>query len=258
MGAEVVAASGALSFRGGTVVKLTADEVTIEYGRPDQATGKKPTQTVPSDRVWPRAATPLSDGAVAICNVSELVWLACRVKSARGTTFGIEDSYGRARDLERGAIVVVDEATQKTLSNYLARERAHRTFDAAFLAAGTVAKPAGWEPGKGAKVVIHFVGTSWYGGTVEEYLPDKRKARIEWDGRTWQARDVALDEIVPQPSKPASVRPEQFVLVRPTHPARRWEHQRVVSVSGNELELSDRNGDKHEASADAVIPVVPM
>lgn len=257
-GTEIVAATGPVSFRGGSVVRVTGDEVTFEYGRPDKITGEKATLSVESSRAFVVASSPTPRvGDFAICKVAEHAWYPCKIEEATGSGFDIVDQHGRKAQLAKGAIVVPDEPTRKAIAEYLAREARRRSFDEAFEAAGAPMRPPGWDPKPNDKVVIHFVGTSWYGGNVVEHLANKKKLRIQWEGKTWQGRDVSIDEAVPEPITPLSVSTQQFVLARPTEPTLRWEHSRVVSTAGDVVVVANRDGVERKLAPKDVIPIVP-
>jgi len=258
VGSEIVAATSKTSFREGKVTKMEGSKVTFEYGKPDKKTGKKPTQTVDKTKVW-LAASPYKPkaGDHLVCKVNTTSWYPCVVKAIEGEVIKIEDHYGKAHNIDQTAILKPDAATQANIKDYLAKEAKHRAFDKAFEAAGKPFQPEGWVPKKGEKIVIHFVGTSWYGGTVVENKKDKGKVRIDWEGDTWDDRDVAPDEVAPQPTKPMDVKQDQFVIVRPKSATMRWEHTKVVGVTDDALEVVNRDDSKRKVSKKDVIPIVP-
>jgi hypothetical protein len=258
VGSEIVAATSKTSFREGKVTKLEGSKVTFEYGRPDKKTNKKPTQTVDKTKVW-LTANPHAPkaGDHLVCKVSTTSWHPCTVKAIEGEVIKVEDHYGKAHNINKSAILKPDAATQANIKEFLAKEAKHRAFDKAFEAAGKPAKPATWVPKKGEKIVIHFVGTSWYGGTVVENKKDKGKVRIDWEGDTWDDRDVAPDEVAPQPTKPMDVKEGQFVIVRPKSATMRWEHTKIVSLADDAIEVINRDDSKRKVSKNDVIPIVP-
>ena len=258
VGSEIVAATSKTSFREGKVSKIEGSKVTFEYGTPDKKTNKRPTQTVDKNKVWP-IANPYGPkaGDHLVCKVSTTSWHPCVVKTIEGEVIKIEDHYGKAHNVNKGAVLKPDAATQANIKEFLAKEAKHRAFDKAFEAAGKPFKPAGWIPKKGEKIVIHFVGTSWYGGSVVEHKKDKGKVRIDWEGDTWDDRDVAPDEVAPQPNKPMDVKEGQFVIVRPKSATMRWEHNKILSVTDDALEVVNRDDSKRKVSKNDVLPIVP-
>jgi len=258
VGSEIVAATSKTSFREGKVQKIEGSKITFEYGSPNKKSGKRPTQTVDKSKVW-LIGTPVTPkvGDHLVCKVSTTSWYPCVVKAIEGTVIKAEDHYGKPHNLAKEALIKPDPATAANIKDYLATEAKHRAFDKAFEAAGKPFKPDAWTPKKGEKIVIHFVGTSWYGGTVVENKKDKGKVRIDWEGDTWDDRDVAPDEVAPQPTKPAEVKKDQFVIVRPQSATMRWEHNKVATVDASSVEVVNRDDNKRKVSKKDVIPIVP-
>lgn len=265
VGAVVVAATSPLAFSQGEVVAVQGDEVTFASGRPHPETGKRPERSVPARDAY-RIGAPreVREGDYLLCGVVERpaentpvpAWSPCRVLGVTGEKVRVQDHYGTRHELPPNRVVKPREATQKAIATYVETELAHRAFDDAFEAAGHPSRPAGWEPTREAAVVIHFVGTSWYGGTVVEPKKDKGKVRVHFEGKRWSDRDVAWTEVAPQPSTPSDVKVDQFVIVRPQEADDRWEHRRVTAVEGETVSLVDRDGEKSQAARTDVLPFV--
>jgi hypothetical protein len=258
VGAEVVAATSKTSFREGKVVSIEGSKLTFEYGSPDEKTGKKSTWTVDKDKVWLMGQVKeAAAGDNIVCRTGTESWYPCQVKSVEGTVIKVEDSYGKEHNLELGALLKPDAATQADIKDYLIREGKRREFDAAFEAAGKPIRPDKWAPKKGDKVVIHFVGTSWYGGSVVELKKDQNQVRIDWEGDTWSDQDKSIDDVAPQPKDKQSVKEGQFVIARPSSATMRWEHCKIVSITGDAAEVIDRDGNKRNVNLKDVVPILP-
>ncbi|MBU0607942.1 MAG: hypothetical protein KKI08_08635, partial [Armatimonadetes bacterium] len=185
VGTDIVAATSKTSFRQGKVFAIEGSRVTFEYGTENENTKRKPTWTVDGDKVW--LMTGVKDataGDALVCRTGTESWYPCRVDGVEGAVVKIQDSYGKQHNLSHMALLRPDEATQADVKDYLAREAKRRAFDQAFLAAGRPVRPPRWAPKKGDKVVIQFVGTSWYSGTVVEMKKDSNQATIDWEGDT--------------------------------------------------------------------------
>ncbi len=263
-GDEIVAAVAKASFRQGTLVKVGDAEVTFEYGPPGED-GQRPRQTVRRQDVWrlDGARAEPASGSHAICRIAMTggdgalpSWYPCQVKRVAAGELGVVDHLGREHALDRARVLVPSDEAQQNIAAYLATEQRHRGFDRAFEEAGRPPRPDGWDPKPGDAVVIHFVGTSWYGGKVVENKRDKRKVRVSYDGGTWDDRDVPLAEIAPVPSAPAAVSPGAFVITRAHDQSRRWEHNRVVASKGDAIEVENRDGRRRTVKATDVIPMV--
>jgi hypothetical protein len=105
-------------------------------------------------------------------------------------------------------------------------------------------------------VVIHWVGTSWYGGKVVEVKRDKGKVRVDFEGERWDDRDVALSEVAPVPEAELEVTVDQFAILRPKAADQRWEHVKVKSLAGAEVEVVDREGKSHKVAKKDLLPMV--
>ncbi len=277
MGDDIVAATSKVAFTQGKVVKIEPDKVTFEFGRPDPKTRLRPRKSVPgidAYRIADAAAAdgaPLSKGDNLICHVVRRkttvialpTWYPCHVLEVRGSKIRVEDHYGTKYDLDPERVIKPREATQNAIATYIATELKHRKFDRDFEAAGHPVRPAGWVPAVAAPIVIHWVGTSWYSGTVVAVKKGKGKVRVQFEGDRWNDRDVAATEVAPQPNDATSTGPapqvaaEQFVIVRPSAADERWEHNRVLTVNGETLEVVDRNGKKTSVPRKNVVPIVP-
>ena len=106
--------------------------------------------------------------------------------------------------------------------------------------------------------MIHFVGTSWYGGEVVESKAARKKVRVRFTSDRWSERDVRIAEVAPQPQGAATVENEQYVLVRPKDAGDRWEPAQVVAAKAGSLEVVDRTGAKRTVAADAVVPIAAV
>ena len=258
VGSEVVAGVGKTGFREGKIVAIDGTKATLEYGRENKKTGKRPTLKVDLNRTFLKGQVKaVKKGEHLACQVSTTSWYACRVESVTGKMAKTEDSYGKSHNLNLNALVRPDAATQANIKDYLIKEAKRRAFDKAFLAAGKPVTPAGWTPKKGAKIVIHFVGTSWYGGTVVKNKEKKGKVRIDWEGDTWKDRDVSPTEVAPQPASAQSVKAGQFVIVRPRTASMRWEHAKVLSVKGTAVEVINRDEKKSMTNTKDIVPIAP-
>jgi hypothetical protein len=258
-GAKVLVVRSVVSLREGEVVRSTADEVTYAHGKPD-AEGNRPSESVARAQVWLIGA-PLdaAAGDHLACRVADLTWYPCKVLESAGSGVTALDAHGDEHRLEASALVEPDAATQTSFASYLERSHKHRGFDQAFAAAGKPYRPAGWRPRPGDKVIVHFVGTSWYGAKLIEPTA-KDQLRVDWDGDTWDDRDVTLDEMAPQPGAegaPAAPAVGSFVLVRPPRDAERWEHAKVTAVKGQKLEVVNRDDVRREVSAGDLVSLVP-
>ncbi len=258
VGAEIVAATSKHSFREGKVTKIEGTKLVFEYGTANKKTGKKSTWTVDKAKVWLKGQVKaVKAGDHLVCRVHTSSWYPCKIKSVEGTVIKIEDSYGKSHNVEKAALVQPDAATQANIKDYIIKEGKRRAFDKAFEAAGKPLQPEDWKPKKGDKIVIHFVGTSWYGGTVVKNKKKKGKVRIDWEGDTWDDRDVSPDEVAPQPKKKQDVKEGQFVIVRPKSASSRWEHCKVTKVKGDTVTVVNRDESKRKVSKKDIVPIVP-
>ena len=178
VGSEIVAGTGKTSFRAGKVTKIEGTKLTFEYGSVNKKTKKKPTWTVDKSRAWLKGQVKsVKAGDHVVCRVSTTSWYSCKVEAVEGAVIKVVDSYGKKHNVALGALVKPDPATQANIKDYLIKEAKRRAFDKAFMAAGKPFQPANWKAKKGDKIVIHFMSTSWYGGTVV-----KNKKSCKWEG----------------------------------------------------------------------------
>lgn len=267
VGDDIVAATAKVAFTQGKVVKVAGDAVTFELGRPNRETGARATKTVTGADVYRLGAqTDSKPGDHLICHVIERktyaiplpTWHPCRVLSVSGGKVKVEDHYGTKYELDPDRTVRPREETQKAIATYIETEIKHRAFDRAFEAAGRPARPAGWQPTVEDAVVVHWVGSSWYGAKVIEVKKDKGKVRVDFEGDRWSDRDVAWTEVAPSPEAPAEVRVDQFVIVRPKAADERWEHNRVVAINGDSVEVINRNDVKKSVAREDLVPIVAV
>jgi hypothetical protein len=257
-GSRLVAATGRVAFPEGTVVSTDAEQVTFEHGTADPATGKRPQKTVDRARAWEAGA--VADAKVdeaLVCNMAAQSWHPCRVKAVNGGKLTVIDHLGTEQELASAAVVRPDAATQKTFGDFLVVEARRQLFDEAFERAGRPARPDGWKPRVGDELVVHYVGTSWYGAKVIEVHEDKGKVRVTWDGGTWDDRDVAILDVAPRPRAAGALKDGQYVLARPEGPPFRWPHARVESVRGETVLIVDRDDKKRSVVAADLLPIVP-
>ncbi len=267
VGAEIVAAVTPITFSQGTVVAVEGDDVTFELGRADRETGeraRKKVAAIDAHRIGEDA--PVTAGEHLVCNVAPAgpppapspAWYPCRVTEVAGTTVRVIDHYGDRHELTAPRWVKPRPELQKALAAFIETELAHRAFDRAFEAAGTPHRPPGWRPVVGAEVVIHFVGTSFYGGKVVEVFPDKGKVRVDFAGDRWSDRDVPSAAVAPVPETELAVDVGQFALVRPAAADERWEPHKVTGVGGAGVQTVDRDGAAHEVPRRDLLPMVPV
>jgi hypothetical protein len=266
-GMEVVAAMSDVAFRQGTVVSLDTEKVTFEYGTVDPATGKKPTASADLGRAW-RIGTPpnAAKDDYLVCMLQRRkserepppTWYPCKVLGVSGNKLHVSDYLGLEYELDPEHALRPDELTRKAIAGYLDTEQKHRTFDRGFEEAGRPVRPAGWEPKAGEPIVIHWVGTSWYGGKVVELKRDKNKVRVDFEGNRWDDRDVPLSEVSPQPAGALEVAAEQFAILRPKEADQRWDHVRVKSVAGEDVEVLDRDGGSRKVARKDLIPIAAV
>lgn len=266
VGDEIVGATSPVAFTQGKVVAVDDDGVTFEFGRPDASTGVHPRRTVPAaDAYLISTNNDLAQGDNAVCHVVRRktqmmpvpTWYPCRVLAIHGNKLRVEDHYGTAYELDPDRVIKPREETRKAIGVFIETELAHRKFDTAFEAAGQPHRPAGWQPTVDARVLIHWVGTSWYSGKVVEVKADKGKVRVDFDGDRWSDRDVAQTELAPEPTDALPVAVDQFVLLRPKKADEIWEHHQVVTVTGDTVEVINRNGKKHKVERKDLLPIVP-
>lgn len=257
VGQRVIAATSKTHFRDGTIVSIEDSTIVLEYGTPDSS-GKLPTSKAPIDKAWLPAhrSADLKAGDYAVCRIATTYWVPCHLEGLEGDVFDAQDSRGTRYKLERDALLQPDEATRKNIEQFVTRERRHRQFDKAFAEAGSPRQPEGWKPAKGDRVVAHLSRTSWYGATLLEVRKNNRYL-IDWDGDTWDPREMPLDRIAPQPSGAAAVTVGQFVIVKPRSETWRWDHSKVVAVNGDDVEVAGRNERKRKVKATELIPIVP-
>jgi hypothetical protein len=265
VGDEIVAATSQVAFSQGKVVKIEGDKVTFEYGRVDMKTQVRPQKAVQSvDAYLIGAQVDIKEGDNLVCHVVRRkvqavplpTWYPCRVLSVHGNKLRVEDHYATKYELDPERVIKPAAATQKAIGTFIETEIEHRKFDHEFERAGHPYQPVGWEPRADDKVVIHWVGSSWYSGKIVEVKKDKGKVRVDFDGDRWSDRDVAWTEVAPQPIAPRDVVVDQFVILRPSAEDERWEHSKVVAVSGETVEVVNRNGNKTKVARIDLVPIV--
>ncbi|MEQ9318886.1 MAG: hypothetical protein RIF41_06980 [Polyangiaceae bacterium] len=277
-GTPVVAAVTTVTFRAGTVVRSDDQHVTVALTPGAAASsgpeGGHPTQTVARDAVWPiteldprevtRRASK-SGGEHGVCRIeitgragAEPAWHPCEVTGGAGGKLRVRDAFGNRHTVGPDEVVLPDAPARATIEAYLAREKRHREFDDAVEKAGQPYRPAGWDPAAGERVVVHFVGPSWYGGEILEHKRDKRKVRVRYDGGTWDDRDLSPTEVAPIPSTTLDVRVDGYALVRPDAPTKRWEPVRVKSTDGDTVVVTDRDDVEHRLPPASLLPLVAV
>lgn len=278
-GTPVVAAVTTVSFRAGTVVRSDDQQVTIALASPsDTAEGTAgsalPRQTVKREAVWPIVSldahavtreTAKQGGEHGICKVeitgragASPAWHACEITGGAGGKLRVRDAYGNRHTVAPDEVVLPDPPVREGIATYLATEKRHREFDEAIDKAGRPHRPPEWDPTEGQRVVVHFVGPSWYGGEILEHKRDKRKVRVRYDGGTWDDRDLSPLEVAPVPSTALPVRVGGYALVRPDEPTERWEPVRVERVEGDTVVGVDRDDVERRIPNDRLIPLVAV
>lgn len=267
-----------VSFVAGTVVRSDDQHVTIA---PTPATtgssepdGPPPTQTVGRDAVWPitdldpreitRQASK-NGGDHGICRIeitgrtgASPAWHPCEITGGAGGKLRVRDAYGNRHTVDPDEVVLPDTDVRATIESHLATEKRHRAFDDAVENAGRPYRPPDWDPAAGERVVVHFVGPSWYGGEIVEHKRDKRKVRVRYDGETWDDRDLSLMEVAPLPTAALTVHVDRYALVRPEEAANRWEPVRVKAIEDDTVVAVDRDDVERRIPKANLLPLVPV
>ncbi|MEZ4440537.1 MAG: hypothetical protein R3B72_15675 [Polyangiaceae bacterium] len=267
-GTPVLAVAG-VSFRAGEVVSEADEQVTVALAPPPGAasagSAAAATVTVPRAQIWPReqATSAPGHGACSL-ELSERegappAWLPCEITGGAGGKIRVRDAYGKRHTLDPNAVVALEGEAATAVADYLAREKRHREFDDAFLAAGKPLRPPKWDPAAGDAIVIHFVDTSWYGGEVVENKRDRQKLRVRFAGDTWDDRDLPYDQAAPAPTTTSSraLKKDGFALLRPAEPAGRWTHVAVRDMGPSGVTVEDRDGRRQTVKAEDLLPILP-
>lgn len=249
--AAVVVAVGTQKYQPGQVKAVVADEadVQIEDG---------PVQKAKREQLFLRGKA----AAVGLCFINPALeraptgpkgWYPCREKDG-----ALEDAWGNLhRSLEvTDRAKPVDESITKKLKGFLSRREKGRAFDEAFVDAGAPAAPAGFVPKKDEPVLAHFVDSSWYEAKVVAVMPKDGKVRVAWAGNRWDERDLPLNAVVPLPEAAATVQAKRYCLAR-AEGGKRWTPVQVVSVAGDDAEVTDRLGKKTKVPRKDLVPLVP-
>jgi len=257
-GTRILVGNGRVGFVEGEVIAAGDDQVRYSLGAPDSTNSGRAKASAPRAQVWPvgHGVRPAS-GQHLVCELSTSKWVPCKVISATGSIYLAEDRFGERHEMTSQQLVATDDETAANIGSYLTREARHRKFDEAFKAAGAPERASSWKPTKDEPVVIHFAGTSWYGGTVLAFDPAKQSVRVSYHGKTFDDRDVPLERVIPEPSKPAMLQRDQFVIVRPEESDALWAHARVVGIDGDNIEVVDRDDLKRRVASNAVAAVSP-
>ena len=280
-GTPVVAAVTTVSFRAGTVVRSDDRQVTIALAtaaKPDSTAAAAgttaPTQTVKREAVWP--ITPLDPqqvtrdatkkgGEHGVCKIeitgrqgAAAAWHPCEITGGAGGKLRVRDEYGRRHTVGADEVVLPGPEIRTSIATFLAREKRHREFDEAVEKAGRPYRPPQWDATAGERVVVHFVGPSWYGGEILEHKRDRRKVRVRYDGGTWDDRDLSPLEVAPVPSAALPVTENGYALVRPDKPTKRWEPVLVTKVEGDVVVALDRDDQERRIPRGDVLPLIPV
>jgi hypothetical protein len=235
-GDTVVARWSGSSFYEGKVESLTETKVKVAW-----ADGSKPTEVdrasvfaLPEADAKPDAKS--GDYVLAKWGTGTR-WYGARITAETGEKIPVEySSDGTTGNLAPDKVIAIPD----TIAAEFKTQEELRELVTKAKAAGLPAKPEGWKPKVGDKVVAVWSSGSYYSGKVKSLAGDK--ATVAWDDGS-KPSESAIATMGPEPGPGDKVLPAQgeYVMVKS---GTKWIYGQALSIGDGQFEVKLQTGQK--------------
>lgn len=210
--------------------------------------------TVQAGNVYqlPPKTASLAARALAICNIGDSRWVACRVSKSDSAVADLEDALANTYHLPWAQVIVPGALTELNLKRLFEKSAENRDFERDVAKAGNPHIPNGWTPVLGKSALVKVSG-EWHTATI---LGERRGfARVKLVG-TRHEIETPRALVAPEPPYPLDLlRRSRFALVRPSNQTDPWHLVRLVSSDTLECTIEDFESGRREAPVRDVCPL---
>ena len=210
--------------------------------------------TVQAGNVYklPPNTTLLAARALAICNIGNSRWVACRVSKSDSTGADLEDALANIYHLPWAQVIAPGALTELNLKRLFDKSAENRDFERDVARAGNPQILPGWIP-VSSKSALVKVGGQWHIATI---LGERRGfARVKLAG-TRHEIETSRDLVAAEPPYPLEIlRKSRFALVRPSNQTDPWRLVRLVSSDTLECTIEDFESGRRTAPVRDVCPL---
>lgn len=192
-----------------------------------------------------------SKGVLAICQMGDHRWLACRVQGTDGDKVAVVDEKGEKASLATGAMIEPSPVTKLNLENVFERVDKARSFAKGVLEAGALHRPADWEPRAGEGVIVRS-GGAYVSAVVHEAR--RNLLLLQVNGQGEKPKAVAPEDVWPQPPVDASTTIGGYACVRPPAGEYVWGVVRIDQHQDAKVVVSTPAGDERSVDAKDLLP----
>ena len=247
-GARVIVESSAAQFYEAQVMSAAGSRLKV------QSRVGGDIATVQAGNVYqlPSNTNSLAPRALAICNVGDSRWVACRVSKADSAGVDLEDAQANTYHLPWAQVIAPGALTELNLKILFEKSAENRDFERDVARAGNPQTVIGWTPVSGKSALVK-IADQWHIATI---LGERRGfARIKLAG-TRREIEAPRDLVAAEPPYPLDIlRKSHFALVRPSNQTEPWRLVRLVSSDTLECTIEDFESGRRTAPVRDVCPL---
>jgi hypothetical protein len=247
-GARVVVESSAAQFYEAQVMSASGSRLKVQ----SRVGGNIATVQAGNVYQLPPKTTSLAARALAICNIGDSRWVACRVSKSESAGADLEDALANTYRLPWAQVIVPGALTELNLKRLFEQSAENRDFERDVARAGNPQTLNGWIPVSGKSALVKVAG-EWHTATI---LGERRGfVRVKLVG-TRHEIETPRALVAPEPPYPLEIlRRSRFALVRPNNQIDPWRLVRLVSSDTLESTIEDFEHGRRTAPVRDVCPL---
>ncbi|MEO6390744.1 MAG: DUF4537 domain-containing protein [Pyrinomonadaceae bacterium] len=218
----------------GKVEKIDGSRYEFKYGTSIEKVDADDVHPLPA--AGAKADVKAGDIVVARDRDRDNYWAGSVVKNVTPDLIEVENiDNGKVSSVSHEKVIKVSPASAAEFKKY----GEVKAFEKMATSKALVVPP-GYKPKVGEKVVARWEASSWYPGVVKSVTGTD--AMIDWP--SFPDSKVSIDRVAPFPKAEGATMPkvDDFILVRPASETSSWSFARVVSVSGQTMEVKFADG----------------
>jgi len=247
-GARVIVESSAAQFYEAQVMSAAGSRLKVQ----SRVGGDIATVQAGNIYQLPPNTKSLAARALAICNIGDSRWVACRVSKSDSAGADLEDALSNTYHLPWAQVIAPGALTELNLKRLFEKSAENRDFERDVARAGNPQILTGWTLVSGKSALVKVAG-QWYTATI---LGERRGfARVKLMGTRHEV-DAPRDLVAAEPPYPLDVlRKSRFALVRPSNQTDPWRLVRLVSSDTLECTIEDFEFGRRTAPVRDVCPL---